>query len=102
MFRTEPERTFGLKWPLTLKSRSLMCDESETHEQITNYRLGVQGHQGGTFKQAGMKVTEVNVMFFTGVFYLFLGVAVAADGPQVPDRPPQQDDEEATEERDHG
>ncbi|KAI5103657.1 piggyBac transposable element-derived protein 5 [Silurus meridionalis] len=27
---------------------------------------------------------------------------VAAHGPQVPDRPPQQDDEEATKERDHG
>lgn len=36
------------------------------------------------------------------MFYLFFGVAVAADRPQVPDRPPQQDDEEAAEERNHG
>lgn len=34
--------------------------------------------------------------------HLFLGVAVAAHGPQVPHRPPQQDDKEAAEERDHG
>lgn len=36
------------------------------------------------------------------MFYLFFGVAVAAHGPQVLDRPPQQDDEEAAEERNHG
>lgn len=36
------------------------------------------------------------------MLYLLFGVAVAAHGPQVPNRPPQQDDEEAAEERDHG
>lgn len=36
------------------------------------------------------------------MLYLFFGAAVTAYGPQVPDRPPQQDDEEPAEERDHG
>lgn len=36
------------------------------------------------------------------MFYLFFGAAVAADGPQVLDGSPQQDDKEAAEERDHG
>lgn len=50
---------------------------------ISSYTLDIKGHEEAKF-------------------YLFFGAAVAADGPQVPDGSPQQDDEEAAEERDHG
>lgn len=113
---TRPQRTFGNVWT--------KMDKMDSHTQIhdlilsvmnlrnwspcwiTIYRLDIKGHQvakkPSTKQEFPHKSGWKFVMFLTGVFYLLIGVAVAAHGPQVLDRPPQQDDEEAAEERDHG
>lgn len=87
--------------PTSAPPQPLLYGRSHGHSRWVSYSL-MGGLNWDFDKELISWITEVRWLLEQRRTYLLLGVTVAAHGPQVLQSSPQEDDEEAPKESDHG